>query len=575
MLGVGVGSVFREQRDDAVRRFTITLPEATTLEGISGTSVALSPDGTRLVYVAGVARRRRLYVRPMDRLQATEIPNTEGASTVFFSPDGLWVGFVKGRRLMKVPVDGGSPSMICEVSEVRGATWGPNGQIVFSSESGYELMLVSDSGGEPHAIAGPEEKDEFLRWPQFLPGGESVLFTSQTGGNAPVIEVLHVGTSKRRSLIDDGKYGRYMPSGHLIFARGARLMAVSFDSRRLELRGEPVPIPEPIATLQSGLTQFTHADDGTFVYATELHRRHRRKLVTVDRDGETRRLSLESRGYFSPRFSPDGSQLLMTLEDGSDRDIWALDVDRDVLTRLTFDAQGNHYPIWSPDGKRVAFSSGREGPVNVFVAPAGRLDEPTRLTSSPFHQEVNAWSPDGQYLAFTEYTPETGGDIWILNVEAPMAPEPYLLTPFTESAARFSPDGRFVVYSSHESGQAEIYVQTFPRGQGKWKLSRGVGWEPAWSPDGSEVFYRTPEGLFSVAVLENGEVSPGSPNFLFEENYDYDRHGGMPNYAVSRRGNSFVMIESETQTSTATFTVVLNWFEELERLVPTGSGARR
>jgi eukaryotic-like serine/threonine-protein kinase len=555
-----------------VSRFTVTLPPGQQLAGLeNGPAVALSPDGIHLAYVARQGVAQQLYLRAMDSLEPRPIPGTEGATEPFFSPDGQWLGFFASGNLKKVLVSGGAALTLGDVSQPRGASLGSQGTIAFAPSAASTLQQVPDAGGTPRALTRFAKGENSHRWPEFLPGGRAVLFsaamTSSTWVN-PQVAVHSVATGERRNLVQLGTQPRYALSGHLVYAQGGTLMAVPFDPRRLELTGAAVPVVEGVLqSAISGAAHYSLSATGSLVYIPGSIQADQRRLVWVTRNGAEQPIAAPARAYRIPRLSPDARRVVVAI-DNEGAQTWLYDLSRETLTRLTFGGTVNQAPVWAPDGKRVAFQSNKEGPLNVFSQLADGSGGLERLTTSEYSPAPNAWSADGQLLAFIDVNPTTGWDIWVLRLSDRKA-QPFLQTAFNESAPRFSPDGHWLAYVSDESGHWEIYVQPYPGPGGKWQISADGGMEPVWNPNGRELFYRSGRKMMAVEIATKPGFAAGKPRLLFEGDY-LPTPLAFPNFDVSPDGQRFLMLKPSEQEAAALthINVVLNWFEELERRVP-------
>jgi eukaryotic-like serine/threonine-protein kinase len=558
-----------------VTRTVINLPPGQQLSGLeNGPAVALSPDGTHLAYVARQGGTQQIYLRAMDNLEARPIPGTEGALNPFFSPDGQWLGFFAGGKLKKVSVSGGAALTLGDAALPRGASWSSHGMIVFAPTNVSVLQQVPDAGGTPQPLTRFKKGDVSQRWPEFLPGGKAVLFAAGTSGinftNAQVA-LQSVGTGERRNLIQGGMYPRYAPSGHLVYAQGGSLMAVPFDPQRLTATGAAVPVVEGLLqSPSSGAAQYSFSATGSLVYVSGGVQSAQLRLVWVNRNGAEQPLAAPAHAYLNPLVSLDGRRVAVGITE-LESQIWLYDLSRETLTRLTFEGNVNNRPVWTPDGKRIAFESNKEGPGNVFWQLADGSGGMERLTTSDYTQVPMSWSPDGQRLAFIETNPTTGWDIWVLRMGDRKA-QPFLRTRFDESVPRFSPDGRWLAYISNESGRFEIYVQPYPGPGGKWQISTEGGTEPAWNPNGRELFYRRGDKMMAVDIATQPGFVAGKPRVLFEGRYE-PTPGTTPNYDVSPDGQRFLMLKSGEagEVAPTQINVVLNWFEELKRRVPTGT----
>jgi serine/threonine-protein kinase len=506
----------------------------------------------------------------MDSLESRPIPGTGGASDHFFSPNGQWLGFFAGGKLKKVSVSGGAALTLCDVSDDFGGSWGSQGTIIFENFTGGPLQQVSDAGGTPQPLTRLEKGEVSHAWPEFLPGGKAVLFAAEADNNNwtnAQIAVQSVGTGERRNLVQGGMYPHYAPSGHLVYAQGGNLMAVPFDAQRLAVTGAPVPVVESV--LQStayGYAQYSFSATGSLAYVLGGLQSAQSRLVWVSRTGAEQALAAPVHGYLQPRLSPDGRRVAVGITE-QERQVWLYDLSRETLTRFTFQGNNNLTPFWTPDGKRIAFTSNKEGQRNLFWQLADGSGGLERLTTSKYVHIPGSWSPDGQLLAFAEINPTTGYDIWVLRLGDRKA-QPFLRTPFNEAAPRFSPDGRWLAYVSDESGRFEIYVQAYPGPGGKWQISTDDGTEPLWNRNGRELFYRSGNKMMAVEITTQPSFSAGTPKVLFQGQYQL-LSLSTPNYDVSPDGQRFLMLKPDQETQSATqINVVLNWFEELKRRVP-------
>jgi eukaryotic-like serine/threonine-protein kinase len=556
-----------------VTRMAISLPPGQQLAGLdAGPAVALSPDGTRLAYVAHQGNTQQLYLRAMDTLEAKPIPGTEGAVNPFFSPDGEWVGFFAGGKLKKILVSGGAEVTVGDASVSRGASWGSQGMIAFVPTALSALQQVPGAGGTPQVLTRLEKAEGSHRWPDFLPVGRAVLFASAasdtTWTNAQVA-VQAIGTGKRWILVRGGTQPRYAHSGHLVYVQGGSLMAVPFDPQRLSVAGAAVPVVKGVLQSSGGAAQYSISSTGSLVYVPGNVQSRQSRLVWVDRNGAEQPLAAPANAYLGPQLSPDGRRVAVGITE-SESQIWLYDLYRETLTRFTFEGNTNNRPVWTPDGKRIAFQSNREGPQNLFWQLADGSGGVERLNTGEFSQTPHSWSPDGQLLAFIEITPTTGLDIWVLRRSDRKA-QPFLRTQFNEGAARFSPDGRWLAYISDESGRFEIYVQPYPGPGGKWQISTEGGREPVWSPNGRALFYRCGNKMMAVDIATQPGFTVGRPRMLFEGQYQ-PAPGSFPNYDVAPDGQRFLMLKpvEQAQAAPTQINVVLNWFEELKQKVPTG-----
>jgi eukaryotic-like serine/threonine-protein kinase len=562
----------------AISRFTITLPPGQQLAGLDGgPAVALSSDGSHVAYVARQGSTQQIYLRAMDSLEVRPITGTEGAVNPFFSPDGQWLGFFAGGKLKKVSLNGGAAVPLTSVSTPGGASWSSQGMIALQATIGASIGLqqVSEEGGTPQPLTKVGRRGEPNHgWPEFLPGGKALLFARSpvyAAWNNAQIAVQLAGTGEPRNLVA-GSEPRYATTGHLLFARVGTLMAAPFDARRLELTGVAVPALEGVMQSNfTGAAQYSVSSTGTLVYIAGGFSASESRLVWVTRNGEEQLLPAAPHNYQFPRVSPDGGRVAVAIAE-QEQQIWVYDLSRDTLTRLTFEGVTNNTSVWSPDGKRIAFNSDRAtGPLNLFWRAADGSGDVERLTTSDYLNAPSSFSPDGQLLVFQDNNPETGRDIWVLRLSDRKA-QPFLRTPYEDTAPKFSPDGKWLAYSSNESGRREIYVQPYPGpGGGKWQISTDGGQEPVWNPKGRELFYRSGSKIMTVEVDTKSGFSVGKPRMLFEGPY-LPTSASFPYYDVSPDGQRFLMLKptEQAQAAPTQINVVLNWFEELKQKVPTG-----
>jgi eukaryotic-like serine/threonine-protein kinase len=553
-----------------VTRFVMSLPEGQRLNDNFST-LAISPDGTRLAYAAGPGNlTTRLYVRAMDGLEARPIPGTEGGQNPFFSPDGQRIGFItNGGKLATVSVSGGAPVSLAEVRfpGFSGASWGSQGMVVFAPQESGPVLQISETGGEPKPLTHLEKREFGHGDPELLPGSNGVLFTAVVGTTATNLVAQSLKTGEHRVLTSSGRQPRYAPSGHLVYAQGATLMAVPFDPRRLAITGAAVPVVQGILTT-GGVAQYSFSSTGSLVYVPGSVQGAQSRLVWVDRKGAEQLVAAPAHNYVLPRVSPDGKRVAVNIEE-VDSQIWLYDLDRETLTRLTFEGGASIDPVWTPDGKRIVFKGADN---RLFWQLADGSTGAEALTKSELagNNVPGSWSPDGQVLTFMEINPETGYDIYILPLRDGK-PQPFLRTPSLETAPRFSPDGHFIAYASDESGRVEVYVRPYPGPGGKWQISKEGGMEPVWNPKGRELFYRSGNKMMAVEVTTQPTFTAGKPKVLFERPY-VPTPRSFPDYDVSPDGERFLMLkagEFEETTSTQ-INVVLNWFEELRQKVPPG-----
>lgn len=556
------------QIPERVMRLSLNLPQSTTLGTGTGHAPAfsISPDGRRVVYAASSGERVRLYLRSLDELEARPLPDTEGGSQPFFSPDGDWVGFVANGRLKKVPLRHGTALNLCDAPSLRGATWTSRGTIVFAPTYDGGLWQIPEGGGTPTPMTTPDlaQGENSHRWPDFLPDGRTILFTIRHGGSFDDAEVAvaDLETGQRRTLFRGGTFAQYASTGHVVYGRQTTLMAVAFDLAGLHVSGTPFRVMDGIVAYQdSGTADFSISQNGSLAYVTHDDGATTRSLVWVDEHGLASPILEARRAYQGVRLSPDGGTLALSIVEGADPGIWIYDVARGVLSRATL-SKGNDHAIWHPDG-HITFTSARTGPWNLFSQVPDGDGEPERLTHSPHWQWPTSWSPDGRLLAYTESDPVTEGNIWVVQREGGKR-HAFAVTPAMETNAAFAPDGRWVAYVSTESGAREVYVRQYPGPGPRLQISTGGGNQPVWDPAGGTLFYRNGNKMLAVPIATRPRFSAGQPRLLFEGKYWCSFVHHAPEYDVMRGGRRFVMIkESERATSPTEIKIVVNWFDEL------------
>ncbi len=567
-LGLGGFLALQKPVPAKVVRATILPPEKSSfyLEGTRPGPVTLSPDGRHVAFTLRDADgRRSLWVRPVDALEGRELPSTENAHYPFWSPDSKQIGFFSESHLRKIALAGGPPVSLARADFGKGGSWSPKGFIVFAPSATGPLSVVPAAGGEAKPLTAlvEESADSGHRLPRFLPDGEHFLFVARQAKGAE-IRVGSLSGTPPVSLLPTESNAEYA-SGRILFVRASTLMAQPFDPRSRRLSGEAVPIVENVLTIPGAVVAaFSASAEGTLAYQTGSSTSDV-GLVWRDREGKALGTLGEAMPQRHPRISPDGKSVAVHMPDpGSGaNDVWIWDVRRGVRSRFTFDPATDQGAVWSPDGRTLAFSSGRDGSYDgIWTAPVGDTEPPRKIAAGPRNLVPQAWSPDGERIVATAF----GGSSPVDLVVVPAAggePAPLVATEFADTNAALSPDGRWLAYQSSETGRNEVYVTTFPVPGRKWQVSQGEGMMPAWRSDGREVFYRDERGLWAAevdgtrAVLEVGAVRrlfdlPGN----FAPNRQYD---------VAPDGQRFLVGEPVEATNASPVTLVLGWDAELPK----------
>jgi serine/threonine-protein kinase len=545
-----------------VTRLAVPIPVGDSFVMDHYSTVAISPDGRRVVYVGRRADKRQLFQRGLDAADVAPIAGTEGAYSPFFSPDGRWVGFGADDKIKKVALSGGEPVVVCECGGLDGflgAAWGSDDTIVFSEGWAKGLDRVPAAGGTPSSVTKVSAKgeDRGHLWPELLPGNKAVLFTIFTGGSLDAFQIAAVSlvTGERKILVKGGTFARYAPSGHLLYVRGGTLFAVPFDLGRLEVKGAAFPVAEGVFENTNGGAGYAVSGNGTMLYAAGGLVQTQASLLWVDRNGTATPATKFKRPFQNPSISPDGKRVAVTVA-GETYDIWVLDLDRDLLTRLSF-GKDDVTPIWSPDGKRIVYSSSKPGVYNLYTRAADGSGSDEPLTSNQDPSLPQSFSPDGKLVVFDKARGEAG-EIWIYPFEKGSSPRPFLQGQYLYVGGWLSPDGRWLAYQSNESGKWEVYVAAFPGPGGKWQISTDGGEYPLWGPSGKEIFYGHAKKVMRAVVTTTPTFSASRPEILFEGDYD--------GWTIGPDGNRFLMVKDETAASAPNhLNVVLNWLEDLKR----------
>jgi Tol biopolymer transport system component len=544
----------------AASQFVIPPPDKLRFED----APAISPDGRTIVFVAsGDDRRSLLWVRPLDALTSRPLAGTDGAVAPFWSPDSRFIGFFAQDQLKKVDAGGGPPQVVTRVGSTTryaSGSWSRDGVIVFSSLG--QLFRVSAAGGTAVSLTDGKE-----RWglPYFLPDGRHFLSTILGASPSVYVRALDSNEAKLVGRQESTGAAKFAPPGHLLFNRGSTLMAQPFDATRLITTAEAVPVWEGTPTLPGGRIIVSVSDNGALLRAPAATAQT--QLEWVDRRGTRVSLAAGAAVYGNVTLSPDGARIAFdrAIESGLAPDVWLMDLQRRITSRFTFSPDQHNVPLWSPDGRTVAFATITGTAIDIGQRPSnasGPAEILLKLSAPPF-MFPSDWSADGRFLAYYRSDPKTQLDLWVLPLAGDRQPIPLLHSEFNESQGQFSPDGKWMAYVSDESGTPQVYVQSFPTLTGKWQVSPDGGSQPRWRRDGKELFYLAPDRKLMAATVKTGQIFESeAPHALFGTTLEY---GALrQTYSVSADGQRF-LLNTPADTVSSPMTIVLNWTALLKR----------
>jgi Tol biopolymer transport system component/predicted Ser/Thr protein kinase len=579
------------QADTQVVRFVVKLPEGDSFQGVGifGSAIDLSPDGQEVVYAARRGKVRYLFRRALSDFQPTLIPDTQGAVAPILSHDKSWITFAAGREVKRVNAQTGGSSTLGTSQEQAarlfdvdvaffGGCWLTDRDLLLS-ECTRGLRIFSLDSGEKKVVSdvfySPKAGERQHQFPQVLPGTRWVLFTIWNSPADSSIAVRSLDSGKQKTLLRPGSYARYSPSGHIVYAWQGDLYAAPFDIRRLEVTGPPVKVLEGIMMIeQRGAAYFSLSENGSLAYIQGPFVKSAQALSWVDLKGNIMDLDLPApdRGV---RLSPDGKMALAARvpDSGTNHEIWIYEFERGVSRPLTDQTIDSYWAVWTPDGNRVVFAATPDStktlPLYQVAADGSQAAEPFLPADGTWIMPYS-WAPGGKLLAFQKGGVD-GTDIWMLPMAGAPKPYPVLTTSYSEIHPAVSPDGRWLAYASNESKRFEVKVRPITGTGVVTQISSEGGWEPVWSPDGSTLYYRNISGTKMMAVsVEPGPVlRVGTPKLLFESNRLVAGWAWGRNYDISPDGKRFLMITSSPPPAPPTeYHVILNWAQELKRLVP-------
>ncbi len=561
----------------------------------NGTAFAISPDGSRIAYVVEEAGSTvgQMFVRELDKSTPTvlaAIENIGGAAAPFFSPDGQWVGFFGDGKLKKVSVHGGAPITLANVSGYRGGTWGEDDTIIFPTKFTSALYRVPAAGGTPQEVThlNAARLETTHRWPQFLPGGKSILFTASSNNNffgQATVQAASLATGEARVLVENASFGRYLPGGYLAYCSQGTLFVAPFDAKALKLTGTAVPVLQGVEfDISNGGVQLSVADNGMAMYMAGSTSKQNLNLVLIDRKGEAKILLKSESDATSPRISPDGKKVAFEKGVGG---IWIYDTNRGTATPLSLKTGAANFPIWTPDGQYLTYSYTAASSMGIgeriYRRRADGSGEEEPLTpESPQSSYPSSWSPDGKTLAFLRLSELDGAccDAWTMHFDESGKPQaPTLVADVSRGKSaslaepEFSPDGRWIAYSSADSGPPQVYVVPFPQSGGKWQISTDGGSEPRWSKTGHEIFYTKGTDIFAVPyTVEKNSFVAGKPQPVFSRIAMRFPYTG---FDVTADGQHIVAFQFDGNEKYARPepTVVINWIDEVRRQVASSQAS--
>ncbi|HLK34993.1 MAG TPA: hypothetical protein VKT29_17980, partial [Terriglobales bacterium] len=547
-------------------RLSFALPPGQFLE-TELPGLAISRDGKMVAYVSTQpSGAQQIWLRRLDEFDAQPVLGTTGAHSPFFSPDAQWLGFFSNDKLARVPLAGGNPEVLCDAIDGGGASWGDDGNIYFAASATRrfdELMRISAAGGPRQTLVRPnaDRSEVSFEQPQILPGDQALLFTDwKNGFTQPNVAVLSLRTGKFQTVLENARSPIFVAPNYLGFTRDGAIWIASFDPKALKLTGTPHALRESVyrgLRVGPGAEQFAVSQSGTLVFVPFSALGNQRALVELDRNGHATDLKAEPRPYEDLDLSPDGRHLALTVE-GPKWGIWTYDLLRGTLTRVTFENDSRD-PFWMADGKQVVYSSLRGSDWGLYRKMADGTGVEQKLFDSKYWILASTFSPDGADMMFVQRDPSTASDIWVYPLNKGGSPHPFLQTPFDEWFPQFSPDGRFVVYESNESGRPEIYVRSFSGPAGKWQISTDGGARPVWPAKDKEIFYADGNKLMAVPVQTTPAFSAGTPHVLFQGDFYVSGHY----YDATPDGKQFFFIKGAgPTTSVSQIDLVLNWASE-------------
>ncbi len=555
----------RSRPDVQTLRYKLgTPPELTFMD-----SPKLSPNGRYLAYNGTDSTgTTRIWVQPLDAFTAHPLDGTDGARRPFWSPDSRSLAFFAEGRLKRVDVGGGPVQTLTDVVNGSDGSWSSEGVILFDAQAGDSLRRVPAGGGVPAPATRLDrsQKEVTDGWPYFLPDGKHFVFqVDYADAKVGSLKVGELGNFETKVIGPGNSRIEFADPGYLLYVQDGTLLARRFDPGAATFKGDPFPVTEAVTTTSYGLADFSLSRNGILAYRRGEVQNQR--LVWVDPAGKPQGSVGKPAAYMAPVIDPTGTRIAVSILDDklASFDTWVLETTRGTASRLTFSPKQDFFPVWSPDGRRIVFTSDRDGPRDLFVKDASGTGDAVSLWHDDMSKYPSSWSPDGKFILAQRSDPKSGNDLWVVPVEGDAKPYPFVQTPLYEGRGMFSPDGKWVAYVSGESQINQVYVQPFPGPGGKWQVSTDGGDEPQWSNDGETIYYMDPNrNLMAVAVRTEAGFQAGTPRRLFPANVTQSTNG-RNRYAVFGDGSRFLLLSPNSAETLEPTTLIVNWAAEIAR----------
>lgn len=572
-LGVALWMLRKESTSERpIERLSISLLKDQSVETSNYVAIAVSPDGSCIVYRAG----GKLYQRNLDKFALEEIPGTDDGSNPFFSPDGMSIGFFAGGKLKKIALRGGVPVTLADVpTDPRGGTWLKDGTLVFAGST-TGLFRVNAEGGDVAAVTTLDtlHNERSHRWPEGLPDGKTVIFTIGSMDSPDYYEDATIGavntkTGERKVILRGASTARYVPAGCLTYSRSGSLFAAPFDLNHLEVTGPSIPVVNGLSGDQTtGAMNYAVSENGTLLWIPGQAVSGNRELIFADLAGRFSILPLPPGHYLEPHESPDGRSVALVLGSGKDYDVWVYSIPNNTTNRLTFGGS-NRSPVWSPDGKRIAYSCNPADKPSIIIKEADGTGAAEEIPMDR-RSYVNCWSRDGSTLLLSMAVPGSGWNLYTLPLHGDRRIHPLQTTKDDELQATLSPDGRWFSYVDRSSGTGRVFVRPFPNGDGKWQVSSGEGREAHWSPDGRTLYYADAQAITAVPIENSRSFVMGQPHVVLSD-FTWMSLESATTFDVAPDGKHILITRAKEGDDTPRqINVVLNWFEELRKNVLAG-----